>query len=109
MLLTGRGSRPFDSINMQSYTAFSDCTMKHLTIRNIPPDLARALDVERKRRGWSLTRTVKELLRKSLGLGPGEVYDNGLRGLAGGWTDQDLRDFEEATAVFERIDEELWK
>lgn len=81
---------------------------KHLTIRDIPEDLAAALEAERRRRGASLNRTVKELLGQALGVG-GAPFDNGLGRHAGTWSDAELRQFEEATAVFEAIDEELWR
>ncbi len=83
--------------------------MKHLTIRQIPPDLGRALEREVRRRGQSLNQTVKELLERALGLAPDGRYDNGLGRLAGTWSDEDAAEFDKATEVFERIDEEDWK
>ena len=82
---------------------------KHLTVRGVPDDIARALDDERRRRGDSLNATVIDLLRRALGLSVGKVYTNGLEKLAGGWSDADLAEFETATAVFEQVDEDLWK
>ena len=43
--------------------------MKAITLRNIPPDLAAALDREKRRRGQSLNRTAIDLLRQGLGVG----------------------------------------
>jgi plasmid stability protein len=83
--------------------------MRHLTIRELPEDLARALQKEKRRRGTSLNQTVKELLRQSLALETDRGYANGLGRLAGGWTRADLESFENATAVFERIDDDVWK
>lgn len=83
--------------------------MRHLTIRNIPEDLARALEVERRRRGLSLTQTVKDLLRHSLSVGTGVRASNGLARLAGTWSAEELAEFEAATDVFEQVDPELWK
>lgn len=83
--------------------------MRHLTIREVPEELARALQKEKRRRGKSMNQTVKDLLRQSLDLDTDRGYSNGLGRLAGGWTQQDLESFEKATAVFERIDEDLWK
>ena len=83
--------------------------MRHLTIRELPDDLSKALQKERRRRGKSLNQTVKELLRQSLALESDVSYRNGLGKLAGGWTETDLESFEKATAVFERIDEDVWK
>ncbi len=81
--------------------------MKALTIRNVPPALAEALDREKARRGASLNRTVIELL--SQGLGVGITRSNGLAELAGVWSDEELKAFDKAVAPFDRVDEELWR
>ena len=85
--------------------------MRHLSVRNLPPKLARALDRERKRRGQSLNQTVLELLELALGVASGSEhpFSNGLAKLAGGWSDADVKAFRQATAVFERVDPHLWK
>ncbi|MDX2091153.1 MAG: hypothetical protein SFX73_25055 [Kofleriaceae bacterium] len=83
--------------------------MKALTIRKVDPALSKALERERKRRGTSLNETVLDVLRRSLGVVPGEQRSNGLRALAGTWSARDLKEFEAATAVFEQIDPELWR
>lgn len=82
-------------------------TVKALTIRNVPPAVAEALEREKARRGASLNRTVIELLSQSLGVGV--TRSNGLGRLAGAWTDEQGRDFEESMASFSQIDEELWR
>ena len=81
--------------------------MKAITVRNIPPDLASALDREKRRRGQSLNRTVVELLRQSLGVGI--TRSNGLARLAGGWTDEQAAEMEEALAPLGKIDAEMWR
>lgn len=81
--------------------------MKALTIRNLPPDLGDALEREKRRRGKSLNQTVIDLLGQ--GLGAQGVRSNGLGRLAGGWSEDEFRDFERATAQFEAVDEELWR
>lgn len=86
----------------------SGAAVKYLTVRNVPPDLARALGREKARRGASLNDTVIELLRRALGLGETE-RSNGLARLAGGWSAEDLERFAAAVAEFERIDPELWR
>ncbi|MCP3962602.1 MAG: hypothetical protein GY719_32580 [bacterium] len=82
--------------------------MQHLTVRKIPADLAKALEVEKHRRRLSLNQTVIELLRQSLGVGVGRKRSNGLARLAGTWTREEHEQFEAAVAVTEEIDEELW-
>ena len=81
--------------------------MKTLTVRNIPPAVAEALEREKRVRGRSLNRTVIELL--SQGLGVGVTRSNGLAGSAGGWSEAELREFEDAVRPFEEVDPELWK
>jgi len=81
--------------------------LKTLTIRNLPPEVAEALEREKKRRGESLNQTVIDLLGQ--GLGVGNARSNGLARLAGSWTEAELRRFEEAVAPFEAIDPELWR
>lgn len=82
--------------------------MKYLTVRNLPPDLARALERAKERSGASLNQTVIDLLRRALGLSEAEP-SNGLAALAGAWSEHDLAEFEAAVADFERIDEEVWR
>jgi plasmid stability protein len=81
--------------------------MKNLTIRNLPKEVADALEVEKRRRGESLNQTVIQLL--SQGLGVGGVRSNGLVALAGHWSEEEAKDFERAVAPFEEVDPELWK
>lgn len=81
--------------------------MKTITVRNVPDELAKALQRERARRGESLNQTVIDLLGQRLGVGV--ARSNGLARLAGTWTDEELERFEEAVAPFERVDKELWK
>jgi plasmid stability protein len=83
--------------------------MSYLTVRNIPDDMAKALRTEKRRRGKSLNQTVIDLLRQALGLGWESPGGNGLEKLAGTWSRKEFNHFERATAVFEQIDEELWR
>lgn len=81
--------------------------MKTITIRNLPPDVAAALEREKRRRGESLNQTVIELL--SQGLGVGVTRSNGLAALGGRWSEEEVQAFEEAVAPLEDIDPELWR
>lgn len=83
--------------------------MKTMTIRNVPAELASALDAERRRRGLSLNRTVLSLMQEALGLSPSGSRSNGLRHLAGAWNADEFRQFEEAVAPFGEIDKDLWQ
>jgi hypothetical protein len=79
----------------------------HLTVRNLPEELAAALDEERRRRGTSLNQTVIDLLRLSLGVGG--TRSNGVARLAGTWTEAEHEEFLKAMPPFEEIDQEFWK
>ena len=81
--------------------------MKTLTIRNLPDEVAEALEKEKAQRGESLNQTVIDLLGQSLGVGG--TRSNGLARLAGKWTEKDFRKFEKAVAPFEKVDPELWR
>lgn len=78
-------------------------------MRHVDADLARALERERGRRGTSLNQTVLELLRSSLGLESDRPPSDGFAKLAGTWSEQELRDFERATEMFEGVDDEVWR
>lgn len=77
-----------------------------LTLRNIPSEVAEALERESERSHASLDETVITLLRQAL-----EVREkgNGLVELAGTWTEEEFQRFEKAVAITEQIDEELWR
>ncbi len=79
---------------------------RHLTIRNVPERVAKALQAERKRTGRSLNQVAIDLLRRAVGAGD---EPNGLEKLAGSWTKAELAAFEKATAALDRVDEEHWK
>lgn len=80
--------------------------MKNLTIRGVSEALAEALEREKRNRGTSLNQTVLDLLSQSLGVRGSR--SNGLAGLSGSWSEEDLAEFEEAVAAFEELDASLW-
>jgi len=81
----------------------------YLTVRNVPEDVARELEHERKRHGVSLNQVVVDTLRKGLGLGQPRK-SNGLGALAGKWNKKEFDAFERNVRdVNETIDEELWR
>ena len=72
--------------------------MTDMTIRNIPPEPADALDRVRQRRGTSLNQTVIQLPGLSPGVAPAEAPGNGLARLAGSRTKEDSGQFGRAAA-----------
>ena len=85
--------------------------MKSITIHNLEPELEKGITAEAKRLGLSLNKTIKKLLRDSMNLSPekksGKKAD--FSDLAGTWTQEEYDEFEKNTAIFEKIDEEMWK
>jgi hypothetical protein len=83
--------------------------MRHLTVRNIPPEVAEGLEAEKHRRRASLNETVISLLARALAVDARQ--SNGLRELAGGWTEADAAAFDAAVASTgaSSVDEELWR
>lgn len=77
--------------------------MKTLTVRNVPPEVAEALERENRRRGESLDQTVIELLAQALGVRT--APSNGLGRLAGSWSEEEFQEFERAVSSFEELDE----
>ena len=83
--------------------------MRHLSIRNVPAEIAAALEEERHRSQSSLNQTVIDLLARALGVKAQRARRNGLAKLAGTWTQKELERFEAAVVSTEQIDEELWR
>jgi hypothetical protein len=83
---------------------------RHLTVRNLPEELGRALRKETRRRGTSLNQTVIDLLGRGLGvIVPSRRRTNGLRHLAGTWTAEEHGEFLRALQPIETVDEEMWR
>jgi hypothetical protein len=82
--------------------------MRHLTVRNIPENVATALEREKRERGTSLNQTVIDTLRRGLGVDDNRP-SNGLGRLAGRWSDDQFRRFQKSVRITEQIDEELWR
>ncbi len=84
--------------------------MATMTLRGIDERIATALKTKARKEGTSVNAVILGLLKESLGLEKkrGMVYDD-LDHLAGTWSKKDAAEFDQATAVFEKVDEEMWK
>ena len=87
--------------------------MKPITLRNLPPELAKAVRKEADRQRTSINRAVISLLerkteRRKKRPGESKEYDD-LDSLAGSWSKNEAAAFDNALAAQRTIDPELWK
>jgi len=90
----------------------SASSLRQLTVRGCGDDVERRVRALARAEGVSLNEAVLRLLRKGAGLESktaGNVIGDALAHLAGTWTEADLREFDEAAQVTERIDDDLWR
>ena len=85
--------------------------MTTMTLRGIDENTAEALKERARREGTSVNAVTLRILRESLGLDKRKrnVIYNDLDHLAGTWSREEAAEFELNTAVFEKVDEEIWK
>ena len=85
--------------------------MKSITIHKIDDELARVLSSKARQAGTSLNRTVKSLLRSSLGLKPRVPVDHREEFLDqyGTWTEKEASDFNDRVSELEQVDKADWK
>lgn len=84
--------------------------MKAVTLRNIPPQVKKAIERRAREKKTSVNKAVIEMLEECAG-GPAkhdEVYHD-LDRLAGTWSSEEARAFEQALNQQREIDAELWK
>jgi len=85
--------------------------MTTMTLRGIDERTALALKEKARKEGTSVNALLLRVLKESLGIEKKKrdfVYDD-LDHLAGTWSKKDAAEFELAVAVFEKVDEEMWK
>lgn len=84
--------------------------MKSITIHNLDEELDRSLRKEAREHGLSLNKTVKNLLRASLGLSKKTLEDRkkDFADVFGVWSKKEAEEFEARIKDFEKIDKEDW-
>lgn len=87
--------------------------MKAITLRNLPPDLAKAVRREAERKRISINKAVISLLEgKAEGhkrKGTRKPRHQELDALAGSWSKEEAAEFDKALAAQRPIDPDLWK
>ncbi len=85
--------------------------MRPLTLRNLPPAVARAVKERADADGVSLNKAVIRLLEEALGLArrkPARIYHD-LDFLIGAWTEEEAREMERILKEERKIEPEMWK
>ena len=87
--------------------------MKVITLRNLPPELEKAVRNEAERRRTSMNKAVISLLERKT---EGDKKENARRfkngdldALAGSWSKKEAAEFDKALASQRTIDRDLWK
>lgn len=85
--------------------------MAIMTIRGLDDLTIKALKEKAKQEGTSVNATLVKLLREELGLKKKKrtVVYNDLDHLAGTWSDNDYKEFQNRIEDFEKVDEAMWK
>lgn len=86
--------------------------MNAITVRNLPPEVARVIREKAKREKISLNRAVISLLEEATGTGQrkrGDVRHHDLDRFAGCWSQEEYDEFMEALWEQRQIEPEMWK
>ena len=83
--------------------------MRTLTLRNVPDEVVDQLVVIAKATRQSMNGVAVQAIRRSLGLDAAPRRKRDLSAFCGDWTRKEAAEFEQAVAIFEEIDAELWK
>lgn len=82
--------------------------MTQITLRGLDPKIEQEIRKIARKSGKSLNRVVQDMIRQSAGADK-KPAAHSLQELAGGWTDEDERDFFESIKTCEQVDEAMWK
>ena len=85
--------------------------MKTLTLRGIDDELAPGLERLARQGRDSMNAVILRLLRDRLGLSKPKFREvhHDLDDLAGTWTREETREFDDVVREFSHIDDEMWK
>ncbi len=85
--------------------------MNAITVRNLPPEVAKAVKEKARREKLSLNKAVVRLLEEATGVEKGrkKVVYHDLDRFFGTWTKEEADAFDEAAREHRQIDPEMWK
>ena len=85
--------------------------MNAITVRNLPPAVAKAVKEKARKEKLSLNKAILKLLEQATGAGKGEkrIVHHDLDHLAGAWSEAEYRQFMEALGEQRQTDPKMWK
>ena len=84
--------------------------MSAITVRNLPPAVAKAVRDRARKEGLSLNRAIVRLLEEATGeRGGKKLIHHELDHLAGTWSEKEYRQFTTALREQRQIDPEMWR
>jgi hypothetical protein len=88
-----------------------ELTMNAITVRNLPPAVAKAVKEKARKEKLSLNKAVVRLLEEATGAEKGKkrVVHHDLDHLAGTWSEAEYQEFMVALREQRQIDPEMWK
>lgn len=86
--------------------------MSAITVRNLPPKVAKAIREKARRERLSLNKAVVSLLEEATGAvvrGPKRLVHHDLDRFFGTWTKEEADTFDRALKEQRQVDPEMWK
>jgi hypothetical protein len=85
--------------------------MNAITVRNLPPAVAKAVKEKARKEKLSLNKAIVKLLEEATGAEKGDkkVVHHDLDHLAGTWSEAEYQEFMAALREQRQIDPEMWK
>ena len=86
--------------------------MNAITVRNLPPAVAKAVREKARKEKLSLNKAVVRLLEEATGVEKGKkkkILHHDLDRFAGTWSEAEYQEFREAMKEHRQIDPEMWK
>jgi hypothetical protein len=80
-----------------------------ITLRNLPPSVAKAVEDKARRESLSLNKAVVRLLEEATGESDRKALHHDLDHLAGSWSVEDYEAVMETRREHRQIDPEMWK
>jgi DNA-binding ferritin-like protein (Dps family) len=89
----------------------AEVSVNAITVRNLPPAVAKAVKERARKEKLSLNKAIIRLLEEATGAGKGKrrVVHHDLDRFFGTWTKEEADAFDEALREQRQIDPEMWK